>query len=77
MTDAHVIAALRTPRGAAKETGSLHSVTPTELLAGVLRALQQRTGLDTEAVGDGVFGCVTQTGEQGGNIGKSDRKSVV
>ena len=71
MSEIHVIDAIRTPRGAAKETGSLHSVTPTALLAGVLAALQQRTSLDTEEVGDAVFGCVTQTGEQGGNIGKS------
>ena len=66
-----VIEALRTPRGAAKETGALHSVTPMELLAGVLRELAKRTGVDTNEVADGVFGCVTQTGEQGGNIGKS------
>lgn len=66
-----VIEALRTPRGAAKETGALHGVTPMELLAGVLRELAQRTGVDTAEVADGVFGCVTQTGEQGGNIGKS------
>lgn len=71
MSDIHIIDAVRTPRGAAKETGSLHSVAPTELLAGALRALRERTGVDTEAVSDGVFGCVTQTGEQGGNIGKS------
>jgi acetyl-CoA C-acetyltransferase len=71
MTDVLVIEALRTPRGAAKDTGALHSLTPMELLAGVLRFLQQRTGVDTEQVADGVFGCVTQTGEQGGNIGKS------
>ena len=66
-----VIEALRTPRGAAKDTGALHSVTPMELLAGVLCELAQRTGVDTNEVADGVFGCVTQTGEQGGNIGKS------
>ena len=66
-----IIEALRTPRGAAKETGALHSVTPMELLAGVLRELAQRSGLDTAEVADGVFGCVTQTGEQGGNIGKA------
>ena len=66
-----VIEALRTPRGAAKDTGALHGVTPMELLAGVLCELAQRTGVDTNEVADGVFGCVTQTGEQGGNIGKS------
>jgi acetyl-CoA C-acetyltransferase len=66
-----IIEALRTPRGAAKETGALHSITPMELLAGVLRALQQRTGVDTAQIADGVFGCVSQVGEQGGNIGKA------
>jgi len=66
-----IIEALRTPRGAAKETGALHSITPMELLAGVLRALQQRTGVDTAKIADGVFGCVSQVGEQGGNIGKA------
>ena len=71
MTEALVLEALRTPRGAAKETGSLHGLTPMELLASVLRALQERTGADTAEISDGVFGCVTQTGEQGGNIGKS------
>ena len=71
MSNTVIIEALRTPRGAAKETGALNGVTPMELLAGVLRALQQRTGVDTAQVTDGVFGCVTQVGEQGGNIGKS------
>ena len=71
MSHSVVIEALRTPRGAAKETGALHSVTPMELLAGVLRELARRTGVDTNEVADGVFGCVTQTGEQGGNIGKA------
>ena len=71
MNDCYIIDAVRTPRGAAKETGALHSIEPVELLAGTLRALQQRTALDTEQVYDAVFGCVTQTGEQGGNIGKT------
>jgi len=71
MSSPVIIEALRTPRGAAKETGALHGVTPMELLAGLLRELAQRTSVDTAEVADGVFGCVTQTGEQGGNIGKS------
>jgi len=71
MSDCYIIDAVRTPRGAAKETGALHSIGTVELLAGTLRALQKRTALDTEQVYDAVFGCVTQTGEQGGNIGKA------
>lgn len=66
-----VVEALRTPRGIAKESGALHGVKPIELLAGLLREMRTRTGLDTDCVQDGVFGCVTQTGEQGGNIGKA------
>ena len=65
-----IIEALRTPRGAAKETGALHSINPMELLAGVLRALQQRTGVDTAQVTDGVFGCVTQVGGKAGKMGR-------
>jgi acetyl-CoA C-acetyltransferase len=42
-----------------------------ELLAGALRALKDRNHLDTEQVVDGVFGCVTQTLDQGGNVGKA------
>lgn len=71
MTSAVIIEALRTPRGVAKDTGALHTVAPMALLAGLLRELQVRTEVDTAQVADGVFGCVTQTGEQGGNIGKA------
>lgn len=66
-----VVEALRTPRGVAKTSGALHALTPMQLLAGLLRELRSRTGVDTGEVADGVFGCVTQTAEQGGNIGKT------
>ncbi|MBU3737767.1 MAG: acetyl-CoA C-acyltransferase [Rhodoferax sp.] len=69
--DVVVVDAVRSPRGSARETGALHGLTPMELLAGLLRALRDRTGVDTEQVADGVFGCVTQTAEQGGNVGKT------
>ena len=61
---------LRTPRGAGKAGGALGGVPPATLLAGVLQALVRRTGLDTAELGDAIFGCVTQTGEQAGNVGK-------
>ena len=38
MSHAVVIDAVRTPRGAAKDSGALHAVAPMELLAGALRA---------------------------------------
>lgn len=67
---AYIVEALRSPRGAAKPSGSLHPLRPAELLAGVLGALQRRTGHDPESVEDVLIGCVTQTGEQGGNVAK-------
>jgi len=70
MTQALVLEAVRTPRGAAKPGGALHTLTPAELLAQALRALLERSGVDPGAVEDAVIGCVTQTGEQGGNVGK-------
>jgi acetyl-CoA C-acetyltransferase len=45
MTQALIFDALRTPRGKGKADGALHSVKPVNLVAGLLRALQQRTAL--------------------------------
>ena len=61
---------LRTPRGAGKPGGALSSVPAAALLGGVLRELVRRTGLDTARVGEAIIGCVTQAGEQAGNVGK-------
>lgn len=65
-----IVEALRTPRGAAKETGALRGLAPAQLLGQHLAALRERTRVDPGEVVDAVFGCVTQTSEQGGNIGK-------
>jgi len=61
---------LRTPRGAGKPGGALSGVPAASLLAGVLRELGRRTGLDAARLGEAIIGCVTQTGEQAGNVGK-------
>ncbi|MBW2524902.1 MAG: acetyl-CoA C-acetyltransferase [Deltaproteobacteria bacterium] len=65
MGEAYIFEAVRTPRGLGKDKGSLYTVRPTDLLVTVLKALQQRTNLDTREVEDIMIGCVTQTGEQG------------
>lgn len=70
MTQAFIIDAVRSPRGRGSDKGALRSVKPVDLLAQQLIALQARTGIDTAQVCDGLFGCVTQTAEQGANIGK-------
>ena len=67
--DAYVFDAIRTPRG--KKDGALNQLTPTDILAKLLKALQQKHNLDTSQVEDVVIGCVTPVGEQGGNIAKA------
>ncbi len=71
MSDACIYEHLRTPRGKGKKDGSLHQATPVWLLRTLLKALQQRTGLDTALVDDVVLGCVTPVGEQGADIART------
>src|SRR5215469_1487365 len=69
MTEALIFDAVRTPRGKGKR-GSLHGVKPVSLASGVLRALAERSRLDTSAVDDVVFGVVSPVGEQGSDIAR-------
>jgi len=69
MGDIVIIDALRTPRGRGNAKGALAGVKPVALLAAPLAALVARHPAAAGAI-EGVFGCVTQTGEQGANIGK-------
>ncbi|MEZ5025164.1 MAG: acetyl-CoA C-acetyltransferase [Chitinophagales bacterium] len=71
MSEAYIYDCVRTPRGKGKKNGALHEVTPTELLAQMLKAVQKRNNLDTSLVEDVIVGCVTPIGDQGGNIAKT------
>jgi acetyl-CoA C-acetyltransferase len=62
---------IRTARARAKESGGLHDLLPFDLLKGLYLALEERTGLDPAGVGEVVLGCVTQHGEQAGDIAKT------
>ncbi|WP_211274933.1 acetyl-CoA C-acyltransferase [Bacillus marinisedimentorum] len=68
--DAYIYDAVRTPRGAAKKTGSLAAVEPISLVTQLLAALEKRNQLEKQSVEDIVLGCVTQVKEQGANIAK-------
>src|SRR5680860_1274974 len=68
--EAYIYDAVRTPRGIGKKTGSLAQVSPVELTTTLLNALKERNNLDTSLVEDLIMGCVTQAGEQGGNVAK-------
>jgi acetyl-CoA acyltransferase len=71
MSDAVIIDAVRTASGKGKPGGALSSVHPVELLAGMLRALVDRTGIDPASVDDVLAGCVGQAGEQSLNIARN------
>ncbi|WP_374007871.1 acetyl-CoA C-acyltransferase [Leifsonia sp. LS-T14] len=67
-TEAVIVDAIRTPSGRGKADGELSDIHPADLLAGVLLELVGRTGIDPGVVDDVIGGCVTQSGEQAGNI---------
>jgi len=71
MQPVYIYDAIRTPRGRARADGGLHDLRPHELLKCLYRHLEQRNGLDPALVGDVLLGCVTQYGEQAGNIAKT------
>lgn len=67
-TEAVIVDVIRTPSGRGKPGGALSDIHPADLLAGVLAELLHRNGLDPALVDDVIGGCVTQSGEQAGNI---------
>ena len=71
MTEAYIYDAVRSPRGKGRTDGALHEVTAARLSAVVLNALKSRSGLDTRAIEDVIWGNVTQVGEQGGCLART------
>ncbi len=67
-SDALIVDAVRSPIG--RRNGALSSIRGDELAAQVLNALVRRSDVDPGQVEDVQFGCVTQIGEQGWNIGR-------
>jgi len=71
MTEAWIIDACRTPRGIGKKgKGALAHLHPQHLGATVLKALAERTGIDTAEVDDVIFGTSSQRGQQGGDLAR-------
>jgi acetyl-CoA acyltransferase len=71
MNSAVIVDVVRTASGKGKPGGALSEVLPAELLATVLRSLVERTGIDPAVIDDVITGCVSQTGEQSVNIGRT------
>jgi acetyl-CoA acyltransferase len=71
MDDAVIVDAVRTPSGKGKPGGGLSGIHPSDLLAGVLSALLERNGLESTQIDDVLAGCVSQAGEQTGDIART------
>jgi len=69
MRDVVIVEAVRTPIG--RRGGTLKDVHPVALAALVLKELLARAGIDPALVGDVIFGCVSQHGEQGMNVARN------
>lgn len=70
MKNAVVVDVVRTAVGKGKPGGALSGTHPVDLLATVLKALEQRNGLDPARIDDVITGCVSQVGEQAMNISR-------
>jgi acetyl-CoA C-acetyltransferase len=71
MTEAFILDAVRTPRGKGRASGSLHEIGPARLAAGLLTALQERSGFAPELVNDVLLGCGEPSLEQASDVAKA------
>jgi acetyl-CoA acetyltransferase family protein len=69
MRNAVIVDAVRTPTG--RRNGKLKGWHAVDLTSEVLGALVERNGIDPARVDDVIIGCVSQTGEQGINVGRN------
>ncbi|GGZ98442.1 acetyl-CoA C-acetyltransferase [Novosphingobium arvoryzae] len=69
MATAYIVDAVRTAGG--RRGGRLAGVHPVDLAAAALDALVGRTGVDPAGIEDVIMGCVTQAGQQAGQVGRN------
>ncbi|MER5224583.1 thiolase family protein [Streptomyces flaveus] len=70
MVDAVIVDAVRSPLTKGKPGGALSGLHAVELLAQTIGRLLERVDIDPAEVDDVLTGCVSQVGEQAGNIGR-------
>lgn len=68
MLDAYIYDGLRTPFG--RHAGKLAPVRTDNLIAGVIQALVQRSGINPEQIEDVLLGCTNQAGEDSRNVAR-------
>jgi acetyl-CoA C-acetyltransferase len=69
MAQAYIVDAVRTAGG--KRGGKLAGWHPVDMAASVLDAIVARTGIDGAAIDDVIMGCVSQGGQQAGQVGRN------
>lgn len=69
MKEVVIVEGVRSPVGRRK--GQFREMRPDELAAVVIEELVKRAGVDKGMVEDVILGCVSQSGEQGGNIART------
>ena len=69
MGEAYIVGALRTATG--KNRGRLSQIHPVDLGAKLIDGLLEQVAIDPELVDDLIFGCVSQSSEQAGNVGRN------
>jgi 3-oxoadipyl-CoA thiolase len=68
MTQVVIVEAMRTPIG--RYGGALKDVRPDDLMAHMLRALVQKSGIDANLIEDALIGCANQAGEDNRNVAR-------
>jgi acetyl-CoA acyltransferase len=71
MREAVIVDAVRTAVGRGRPDGKLAGIHPVDMLATTISALLSRTGADPNEIGDVIAGCVSQAGEQSGDIARN------
>ena len=71
MNPVYIIDSIRTPRARANQKGGLNKLNPYELLNVLYKDIEQKNFLNLNSIDEVILGCVTQYGEQAGNIAKS------
>ena len=68
MREVVIVEGVRTPVG--RKNGVLKDIRPDDLAGLTLKELVKRTGIDPAIIDDVILGCVTQAGEQAGDIAR-------
>ena len=71
MNPVYIVDSIRTPRARANQKGGLSQLNPYELLDVLYKDIEQKSFLNLNSIDEVILGCVTQHGEQAGNIAKT------